>query len=100
MLQLEPIYADQEIREYIEDQIQESKAEAVKMLHKYVDPFFAQAIAVTIACALENGLDEALDIVNRTGLTDKHLAALRNDETQMCEIIKNEVQENKYYKNC
>lgn len=42
--------------DYIADEIQEYKAQAIKMLYKVVDPFFAQAIAVTIACAYETGL--------------------------------------------
>jgi len=78
---------------YIESQIDEHKAVAVKRLYKVVDPFYAEAIAATIANAYENELPEATEIIKRLGLNDKHIAALNNDTERMCELILKEMNE-------
>lgn len=83
--------------QYVLDQIEERKAEAVKCIYKICDPSFAEAIALTIACSFMNELPEAIKIVEKLGLTDKHIAALTNDEELMCQLLLEEASERQYY---
>lgn len=87
---------DEEQREFVSDQMQEYKAQAVKRLYKICDPSFAEAIASTIALSYMNDLPIAQEIVNHLSLNDKHLAALNNDEELMCELILEDFEQNKY----
>jgi hypothetical protein len=89
----------QERDSYIEDQMKEYKGNAVKKIYKYVDPFIAEAIASTIACAYENELPQAIDIVKKLRLNDKHLAALNDDSERMCQLILEEVRQTEHYEN-
>lgn len=77
----------QERDDYIESQMTEHKAYAIKRIYKYCDPFVAEAIAATIACAYMNELPQAVDIVEKMRLNDKHMAALNDDKERMCALI-------------
>jgi hypothetical protein len=83
--------------EYIENAMQEYKTEAVKRLYKIVDPFYAEAMAATLAYGYSDGIQEAVEIVNRMALNDKHIAALMDDDKKMMKIIMEELQEQRYY---
>jgi|GEM_PF-5606666 len=95
----EKLQKTQERDEYIEAQIEEYKAVAVKRLYKFVDPSVAEAIAGTIAFAYDNGLEQASEIVKKLALNDKHIAALNNDSETMCKLILEDLEDLDYYEN-
>ncbi len=89
----------QEKDDYIDSQMDHYKACAIKRLHRYVDPFVAEAIAGTIALAYENELPQAIEIVRKLALNDKHIAALNDDSERMCELVLQDKSESEYYEN-
>lgn len=83
--------------EYVDHVMNEYKTEAIKRIHRICDPFYAEAIASTIAYGHNDGIQEATEIVNRLALNDKHIAALMDNDKKMMEIILEELDEQKYY---
>lgn len=82
---------------YALEQIEDYKIDAVKRLYKLVDPDYAEALAQTIAYGYENELESAIELVNKFGLSEKHIAALNNDSDLMLEILTEEaIDENNY----
>jgi len=87
----------QETDMYIESQMEDYKAEAVKRLYRVIDPLYAEAMAATIACSYENELPQALEIVKKLALNDKHIAALNDDFKLMTQLILEDWEDRKYY---
>lgn len=81
------------------DAIEQYKTDAIQRLSKIVDVFYVDTIAVTIASGYEQEVEQAIEIVNRLSLNDKHIAALLNDSKQMEMILSEEAQENENYGN-
>jgi len=85
--------------ERVLDSMEQYKSDALQRIAKIVDVFYSEAIAVTIASGYENELEQAIEIVNRLSLNDKHIAAILNDSEMMERILKEEAEENEYYEN-
>lgn len=77
-------YAQQQ---FIEDEMSRLKNEAVKRFYILSHPNYAEQVATTTAFGYTNQLPEAEKIVNKLCLSDKHIAALLNDEEMMNKII-------------
>ena len=86
-------------REHVLDMIAHYKTDALQRISKITDVFYSDAIAVTIASGYENELEQAIEIVNRLSLNDKHIAALLDDIYQMRMILREESLENEHYEN-
>jgi len=86
-------------REQVLDTIEQYKTDALQKISEIVDVFYVDTIAVTIASGYENELEQAIEIVNRLSLNDKHIAALLNDIYQMRMILREESLENDHYEN-
>jgi hypothetical protein len=85
--------------EFIVEQMEKYKTQAVKRFYIVSDPQYAELVAVTTAYGFEQGLTEAKKIVDELRLTDKHLAALNDDARAMNEILSQEsYEDNKYSK--
>lgn len=96
----EKLRESQQRDDYIDTQIDEHKGYAIKKIYKYCDPFIAEAIAATIACAYMNELPQAIDIVDKMRLNDKHMAALNNDKERMWDLIKQDFNDSNEMERC
>lgn len=85
--------------ERVLDAIEQYKADALQRISKIVDVFYVDTIAVTIASGYEQEVEQAIEIVNRLSLNDKHIAALLNDLKMMEEILTEEALEAEHYEN-
>lgn len=85
--------------EAVLDALDQYKMDAIQRISKIVDVFYVDAIAVTIASGYEQEVEQAIEIVNRLSLNDKHIAAILNDAKQMEEILTDEALENEHYEN-
>lgn len=83
--------------EFIVEQMEKYKTDAVNRFHIISNPLYAELVATTTAYGFQQGLTEAKKIVDELRLTDKHLAALNDDARAMNQIISDEnYEDNKY----
>jgi hypothetical protein len=85
--------------ENVLDALDEYKLEAIQKIEKITDVFYTDAIALTIASGYELELESSIDIVNRLGLNDKHIAGILNDYKMMEKIIDDETEDQNDYEN-
>lgn len=83
-----------EIEFRVEEEIENFKKDAIKRFH-LIAPNFAEAIASTVAFGFNEGLTEAVKIVEYLFLNEKHIAALNGDSKKMNDILYKEGQEDK-----
>jgi len=88
-------------RYFVTEELDRYRTDAIKRFHILVQPNYAEEIAVTIAFGFAEELPEAVKIVDQLFLSEKHIAALREDENAMEKILLDEKYEdsclNEYY---
>jgi len=72
---------------YIDCQMDYYKKDAIKRLQVIVDSKFAEEIAVSLACASNNGLKEAESILHQAYIEDKHIFSLLEDRDSLDTIL-------------
>lgn len=80
----------------IAEAMEEYKNDAIKRF-KLIAPNFSEAVAATVAFGVNEGLTEAIKIVDYLFLNEKHIAALNEDSEKMDELLYKEKENEKAF---
>jgi len=83
--------------EYIEEELERYKQQAIKLLYMLSNSGFAETIGASIAFGFVNQLPESIKIAKECDLNDKHIAALNGDARQLFDLLSEEAYQEKFY---